>query len=92
MFFSENLKYLRKYKNGGQSQENLAECLDITRAAIMAYESGRAEPRLEVLNKIAAYFEISLERLINTDLEKDGAFASENHIFKEKIWPVTSSW
>ncbi len=70
MFFSENLKYLRKHKNGGQSQENLAESLGLTRATIMAYESGRAEPRLAVLNKIALYFDISLEELINVHLAK----------------------
>lgn len=90
MFFSENLKYLRKQKNGGQSQENLAACLDLTRAAIMAYESGRAEPRLEALNKIANYFDISLEKLINSNLEAEfGAVGGREISFR--VWPVSPS-
>ena len=90
MFFSENLKYLRKQKNGGQSQENLAACLDLTRAAIMAYESGRAEPRLEVLNKIANYFDITLEKLINSNLEVEfGAVGGGEISFR--VWLVSPS-
>ena len=90
MFFSENLKYLRKQKYGGQSQENLAACLDLTRAAIMAYESGRAEPRLEVLNKIANYFEISLEKLINSNLKAEFGTVGGGEI-SFRVWPVSPS-
>ena len=71
MFFNKNLKLLRKMTGNGLSQEKLAKALKITRSAIMTYESGRAEPKLIVLNRIAQYFNISIERLINVDLEKE---------------------
>lgn len=67
MFLSKNLKHLRE-RNGKQSQENLANSLGITRSAISSYEDGRAEPKLVVMNKIAQYFNITLDQLLNVDL------------------------
>ncbi|MCS6822192.1 MAG: XRE family transcriptional regulator [Microscillaceae bacterium] len=69
MFLSKNLRYLRQ-KNGKQSQEELAQRLNVTRSVISSYEDGRAEPSIATLNKIANYFGLSLENLVNTDLEK----------------------
>lgn len=67
MYLSKNLKYLRE-KNSRQSQENLANALGITRSAISSYEDGRAEPKLVVMNKMAQYFGITLDQLLNVDL------------------------
>ncbi len=67
MFLNKNLKYLRE-SNGRQSQDALAIALEITRSAVSSYEDGRAEPKLEVMNRIAAYFNISLDQLLNVDL------------------------
>ncbi|MEO1653335.1 MAG: helix-turn-helix transcriptional regulator [Bacteroidota bacterium] len=98
MFFSENLKYLRKHQKYHLSQESLAKDLGLSRAALMSYESGRSEPKLEVLNKIASYFGISLEQLINSSLEeefnniKKTIERSEGQIrFSQKVWIVLSS-
>lgn len=99
MFFSKNLKYLRKHQKDGISQEKLAKDIGITRAAIMAYESRRAEPKLLTLNKLARYFDISLERLINVDLEnvdfeqKPAKEESRDEVppFIVRIWGVRAS-
>lgn len=80
MFLSENLKYLRKNQENGMSQAKLAQILGISRAAIMAYESGRAEPRISVLNKMARHFGLSLEELINRKLEKGDSTKNEEEI------------
>ncbi len=77
MYLSKNLKYLRE-KNGRQSQENLANSLGITRSAISSYEDGRAEPKLVVMNKIAHYFNITLDQLLNVDLANAGDLQMEN--------------
>jgi len=69
MFLSKNLKYMRE-RNNRQTQENLADALGITRSAVSSYEDGRAEPKLMVMNKIAAYFNLSLDQLLNVDLSK----------------------
>lgn len=42
MIFSEKLQLLRKSK--GQTQENLAEKLDVSRQAVAKWESGQAYP------------------------------------------------
>ncbi len=67
MFLNKNLKYLRE-SNHRQSQDSLAQALEITRSAVSSYEDGRAEPKLEVMNRIANYFNISLDQLLNVDL------------------------
>ena len=67
MFLSKNLKYLRE-QNKRQSQESLANALGITRSAVSSYEDGRAEPKLIVMNRMAIYFNVSLDQLLNVDL------------------------
>ncbi|WP_026998398.1 XRE family transcriptional regulator [Eisenibacter elegans] len=69
MFLSKNLKYLRE-RNNRQTQENLADALGITRSAVSSYEDGRAEPKLVVMNRIAQYFNITLDQLLNVDLSR----------------------
>ncbi len=71
MFLSKNLKFLRE-SNSRQSQEALANALGVTRSAISSYEDGRAEPKLVVMNRIANYFNINLDQLLNSDLARSG--------------------
>jgi transcriptional regulator with XRE-family HTH domain len=77
MFLSKNLKFLRE-QNSRQSQEALATALGVTRSAISSYEDGRAEPKLVVMNKIAQYFNISLDQLLNVDLSTMGESGLES--------------
>ena len=77
MYLSKNLKYLRE-QNSRQSQENLANALGVTRSAISSYEDGRAEPKLVVMNKVANYFNITLDQLLNVDLATAGEIDFEN--------------
>ncbi len=63
---SHNIRYLRKSK--GLSQEDLAKELEIKRSNIAAYESKNVEPRLSIILKIAKYFDIDLQTLIDGKL------------------------
>ncbi len=83
MYLSKNLKFLRE-KNGRQSQENLANSLGITRSAVSSYEDGRAEPKLVVMNKLAQYFNITLDQLLNVNLAsaQEGTFQNPSEIKK----------
>lgn len=65
-YLNQNIKYLRK--NKGYTQSDLAERLGVTRSMIGAYEEERAEPKIETIQKLAYLFELSLEQLINQDL------------------------
>ncbi len=58
-FAGKNLKYLRKQR--GWTQDDLANNLDIKRSLVGAYEEERAEPRLEVAEKMCQIFKITLE-------------------------------
>ncbi|PST82982.1 transcriptional regulator [Pedobacter yulinensis] len=58
-----NLKYLRKKK--GHTQQQFADIMEIKRSLIGAYEEDRAEPKYELLKKIAEYFDLTIDEFIN---------------------------
>lgn len=58
---SENIKALRK--SLGLTQDQFAQELGVKRSLIGAYEEGRAEPRLELLCKIASLGSLPVEVL-----------------------------
>ena len=51
----------------GLSQEKFAERLGITRASVSAYEEGRAEPNLNLLERIADLTNVSIDSLVRTN-------------------------
>lgn len=76
MTLSKNLKFLRKQK--GFTQEGLCEKLGIKRTMISAYEDGRSEPKLAGLQTLAEIFAVSIDDLLNRDLEKEGRIQKRN--------------
>ena len=64
--FSERLKTLREQK--GETQQDLADLIGVTRNAISAYEKGTRRPAgekaLEVYETIADHFNVDLAYLI----------------------------
>ncbi|XOV95180.1 MAG: XRE family transcriptional regulator [Bacteroidota bacterium] len=69
MSVSENIKYLRK--QAGYTQEQFANEVGIKRSLVGAYEEGRAEPRLQTLQKIGEVLNVTTDALIAKDLTKD---------------------
>lgn len=65
MEFNEKLQELRKQK--GITQEELAECLFVSRTAISKWESGRGFPAIDSLKSIAKFFGISLDELLSSE-------------------------
>lgn len=61
-YFSSNLKWFRE--NEKLTQQQLADKLNLKRAAIGAYEEGRANPRMESLIIMADYFGIKIDELV----------------------------
>jgi transcriptional regulator with XRE-family HTH domain len=59
---NEKIRLLRKQKNW--TQEQFAQQLNIKRSLVGAYEEGRAEPRVELLQKMAEVFGITVDELI----------------------------
>lgn len=65
---ASNLKYLRK-KNG-LTQQQFADLMEIKRASVGAYEEDRAEPKYELLKKIAEHYELSMDELANEVIDE----------------------
>jgi len=62
----KNIKKIRNVKR--LSQQSFADIFDLTRGNISSYEESRAEPKIEVIMKIAKYFGIPLADFIEKDL------------------------
>ncbi len=80
MYLGKNLRYLRKQK--GLTQSDIANKLDIKRTMISAYEEGRSEPKLASLNILAGVFNISVDELLNRDIEVAGKLPQQNQQVK----------
>lgn len=84
---SDNLKELRKKKNN--TQEDLAEFLTVSSAAVSKWERGECYPDIEFLPKIASYYDISMDDLFGMgEIKKkeriDEYLAKDYKIFLEE--------
>lgn len=74
MKISKTIKRLRNEK--GITQEELANMLFISRQSVSSWENDRTQPDIEMLDKLTAVFDVSIEELIygkkrNTALETE---------------------
>ncbi len=67
MYFSKNIKFLRKRRN--RTQDEVAFALKMKRPTFSGYENGVAEPGISALAAISKYFGIAVDTLIKIDLE-----------------------
>jgi len=67
--FSDKLQKIRKENN--ITQEGLADKLNVSRQAVSKWESGLAYPDTEKLIQISRIFKVSLDELINDDIDMD---------------------
>lgn len=65
MEFNEKLQALRKQKS--LTQEELADALCVSRAAVSKWESGRGYPSIDTLKEIATFFNLTIDELLSSD-------------------------
>ncbi len=65
-FFGKNIRKIRSIKK--ISQTEFANIFDLSRASVGSYEEGRAEPKIDIITKVANYFSITIDELINKEL------------------------
>jgi transcriptional regulator with XRE-family HTH domain len=65
---SNNIKYLRRV--AGLTQVQFANKISASRAAVGSYEEARATPPLDLLKRIANYFNVSVDSLVKTDIRR----------------------
>lgn len=63
MEFGKKLQNLRK--NKGITQEELAQCLFVSRTAVSKWESGRGYPGIDSIKEIANFFSVSIDELLS---------------------------
>lgn len=63
--FYENLKKARL--NNGLSQAQLAELLGVAKSTYSMYESGKREPNIQTIRKIADILGVSVDELLGMD-------------------------
>lgn len=79
--FGKNIKKIRAIQK--LSQTKFAELFALSRASVGAYEEGRAEAKLDVISKIAKYFSITVDDLINKEITVNELY--HFNIFDDKI-------
>ena len=65
MEFNEKLQELRKKK--GLTQEELAEFIYVSRAAVSKWESGRGYPNIDSLRAMARFFSVTIDELLSSN-------------------------
>ncbi|MGG3879613.1 helix-turn-helix domain-containing protein [Bacillus smithii] len=80
--FPQRLKSLRLSKK--LSQQDMANLLGITRQAYGRYESGLSEPDIENLRKLANFFDVSIDYLLDGQEYKKVVVAGEEILLSEK--------
>lgn len=76
----KQLKFLRESKQ--KSQQEVCQALNIEQSTLANYENGRRIPRIEILIKIAEYYQCSIDYLLglnNSTEQPDLNTKSKNH-------------
>lgn len=77
----KNIKKIRNVR--GLSQQAFADLFQLTRGNISSYEEFRAEPKLDVVVKIANFFSIPLSDFVEKDLSVNELLHYNTHIVLE---------
>ena len=85
MEFNEKLQELRKSRS--LTQEELAEALFVSRAAISKWESGRGYPSIDSLKEISRFFSVTIDDLICSE-EMISAAENEKREFIDKSFSL----
>ena len=80
MYFTSNIKFLRKRK--GRTQDEVAVSLNLKRSTLSGYENGIAEPDIETLVRLFALYGLSADDVF--DIKKSVNYSIINLNAKER--------
>ncbi|BBF44755.1 hypothetical protein lbkm_3489 [Lachnospiraceae bacterium KM106-2] len=80
MSFGSNLERIRKDKKISQAKLGIA--LGLTQQMISSYEKDLSSPNIEVLTKIADYFNVSIDFLVGHVIRKNESNTNEARFLK----------
>lgn len=84
---ASNLKFLRKKKK--ITQQQFADLMEIKRASVGAYEENRAEPKYELLKKIAEFYGLSMDELAHDVIDENWRPAHKGNASNLRVLSVT---
>ncbi|MEA4815487.1 LexA repressor [bioreactor metagenome] len=94
MLFGERLKSLRKSKN--LTQVDLASILELDKSSIAKYETLKAIPSLDILMKLAKYFNVSVDYMLGNEASvilSESTGTLKIPVYKTiSSYPVESNW
>jgi transcriptional regulator with XRE-family HTH domain len=74
--FGEKLKRLRE--DNGETQEDIARLLSISRTSISKYESGDREPDIETIKILSKHYRVSVDYIFGlNDIQKFSSYTQE---------------
>lgn len=73
--FGDRLKELRNSKH--LTQEQLAEILNVNRAALANWETNRAYPDVNIIKELAIFFDVTIDFLLGKDEDSFEARVAE---------------
>jgi transcriptional regulator with XRE-family HTH domain len=76
----QNLLALRKSQDNGISQDEMAKRLGLSKSTYGSYESGRTEPKLADLLKMADLFKVTTDQLLGGDVTIYTPIASKDNL------------
>lgn len=85
--YGDRIKYLRE--KAGLTQEELANRVKIKRASLSHYEKNRREPPYKVVKKIADFFEVSVDWILD---EENSAIKGPNLDLKKLLKEKELTW
>jgi len=77
--FGEKLKKLRTSQK--MTQQQLADRLSVSRQTITSYESGRTEPDIAAMEKLAEIFDITVDELIGKTYSANSVYSDYKSVF-----------
>lgn len=82
MYLAQNLKYLREQK--GMSQRECAENFGLSSSAIAMWEKNQRKPDIDMLIRLAEYFDVTLDDIVLKNLRPPASRYAENILYLRK--------
>lgn len=68
--FADTLKALRVKNN--LTQKDFADVFNVAQGAVAMWESGKRTPDLEMIKRIAGYFNVTIDELVGNSVDRNG--------------------
>ena len=83
MYLAQNLRYLREQK--GITQNEMANVFGISQSTVGNWEQNHRKPEIEMLVRLAEYFEVTLDNLVLQELKPNLPLYVSNKIGRAHV-------